>query len=126
MDRRQEPRVETDQEVNITLVGEHPATYVGRVINFSGRGMRLVLAQPLPRKAPIRVDWNDSLLLGEVCYNAQQGDHYAVGLTLDQALLGVAELSQLARAIGPLDEPVAEEPVTSQAAFADCAVENGI
>jgi hypothetical protein len=102
MDRRREPRIDTDELALITLLGDHSATYCARIVNFSGRGMRLVLDRPLPRNAPIRVDWKDCLLLGEVCYNAEQDGEYAVGLMLDQSINGVSELAQLAQAA--LDE----------------------
>ena len=84
MDRHCEPRRETDAWVEVTLLGDNPVTSIGRVVNRSGRGMRLILDHPLPRNAPIRVEWDETLIVGEVCYNAQQGDTYAIGLLLEQ------------------------------------------
>ncbi|MCW5978095.1 MAG: PilZ domain-containing protein [Bryobacteraceae bacterium] len=114
MDRRKEPRIEAGGRVTVTLLTGHPMSCAGQVVNFSGRGMRLVLEQPLPRNAPIRVDWNDSLLMGEVCYNAQQGDHYAVGVMLDQALLQASELMQLAEALGTAAAAATEPPTVHE------------
>ena len=69
------------------------------MVEISDRGMRLMLDRPLPVSAAVRVDYDDTLLLGEVCHATRQGESYAVGLALDQVLHELTRLSQLAEAL---------------------------
>jgi len=70
------------------------------VLDYSGRGMRLgVNAQLVPGSA-VRVEMDDQLILGEVCYcTPSRLGRYAVGLELEQALAHLDDLSSLTRAL---------------------------
>ena len=114
MERRQESRFETDQQVQVTLLGDNEVTLKARVVNTSRRGMRLILDRSLPLNAAVRIDGDDSILLGEVCYAGQQGAEYAVGLVLDQVLHELTDLTRLAEAIlGETLEPEKEPKPSS-------------
>jgi hypothetical protein len=108
MDRRSEHRFDSDKPVRVTLLGAEPRTFDGRVVNFSGRGMRLSVDEAVPPRGPVRVDWGDSILVGEICYVAEADGKYAVGLLLDRALKHLTELTHLAEAI--LDTQPASAP----------------
>ena len=99
MDRRREPRFETSKPVRVTLLGDDEVSLEGRMVEISGCGMRLMLEEPLPVSAAVRVDYNDTLLLGEVCHATRQGESYTVGLALDQVLYELTRLSKLAEAL---------------------------
>ena len=99
MDRRAEPRFSIDVSARVTLLAEPPVTVEGRIVNASGRGLRIEVGSPVPASIPVRVDVGDSVLLGETCYCAPEGGHYSVGLQLDQIL---AEVSELARHVDGL------------------------
>lgn len=98
MDRRREPRFETSTRVRVTLLGDDEVALDGRMVEISDCGMRLMLDRPLPVSAAVRVDYDDTLLLGEVCHATQQGEDYVVGLALDQVLHELTKLNQLAQA----------------------------
>jgi hypothetical protein len=85
MERRREPRFSAETPALVTLLGSEQERLEGRVVNASGRGLRLLL--------------NGYILLGEVCYSTPEGSEYAVGLALEQAL---AELTELARMVDSL------------------------
>lgn len=55
--------------------------------------MRLVMDQPVPVNAAIKVVCDDWLGLGEVCYCREERGHYVVGLQLDHALVGLEQLT---------------------------------
>ena len=99
MDRRREPRFETEHPVQVTLLDEEEVTLDGRMVNISGCGLRLILDRAVPLNTAVRVDCVDSILLGEVCYVEQQDDAYAVGVSLDQAVNDLAQLAQLKEAV---------------------------
>lgn len=99
MDRRQEPRFETDQPAMVTLLGEGRFTRPGVIKNVSGRGMRVELDAPLPLNAAVRVDARDMMLLGEVCYCEPDGQAYALGIMLEQVLYESPGLLPLVHAL---------------------------
>ncbi len=83
---------------------------------MSGRGARLVLETDLPLNAAVRVDLNDAVLLGEVCYRDREGDHFAVGLVFDQVLHKPPELLPLLRALQDSDRVPVASGVTNKPA----------
>ncbi len=109
MERRSEPRVEADQPVQVTVLGSEEGAFSGRIGNLSGRGMRLLLDRSVPLDAAVRVEWNDTLALGEVCYAKRHGDVWAVGLMLEHSLPQLAELDRLIHSILGEESP-SEQP----------------
>lgn len=97
MDLRSEPRFPTDEPVKVTVLGDSKVEIDGRIVNVSGRGMRLRINARVPVGAAIRVDVGGSVLLGEAAYCQADGDAYAAGLQLEQALTISEELSRLMR-----------------------------
>jgi hypothetical protein len=67
------------------------------VMDFSGRGMRLRTSFDIPAGTAVRIDIDNSLLLGEVCHCVQVDDHYEAGIKLDQVLSGLCDLEQINR-----------------------------
>ncbi len=99
MERRREERFETDRQAIVTVLDGDKTSIAGRVVNASGRGLRLLVDRPIPVNSPVRVDLDGQLLLGEVCYTAPEGADVAVGLSLDQVLHDVTEVAKLVDAI---------------------------
>jgi hypothetical protein len=52
--------------------------------------------------AAVKVEWSDTLLLGEVCYCRPEGKGFAIGLRLEHAVYNTSELARLAKRL--LDE----------------------
>jgi hypothetical protein len=98
-DRRTQPRLNLDQPVVVTMLGDNPFCLPGRVVNVSGRGMRIAIPSPLPDGAAVRVDWENSLVLGEVRYCAKEGSWYMLGIEMEHGLPDLASLARLAERI---------------------------
>ena len=94
MNKRREPRFETEQSVWITLFGEPDIQLPARVKNVSTRGIGLELQGPVAIGTALKFELDDSLLLGEVIYCREDGDSYYVGVELEQALCGLRDLAQ--------------------------------
>lgn len=119
MERRKEARFETRQAVALTWLGDTDVLLEATLVNLSGRGMRLRLDRPLPADAAVRIEIDDTLMLGEVCYCGPSDDGgFAVGVELEQVLRGVSEITAQMAALmesigGPAASPAAPsaEPV---------------
>jgi hypothetical protein len=101
MDQRREPRFEADQAVVVTILSEQPTRLAGRVRNASGRGLGLVVACQIDPGAAIRIEIDDSLVLGEAIYCRAEADGYFLGVELDQVLVGLTELGRRLSAFDP-------------------------
>lgn len=95
MERRREARIRTDKPVEVTVLGSNEPSSPAQAVEFSGHGLQIVLPQPVPVSAPVKVEGDDWLMLGEVCYCRQEGIHFVAGLKIDQTLENLQELSDL-------------------------------
>ena len=109
MERRAEVRIPAERAVEITVLGKMGFARTALAVEFSGRGMRLLLDRPVAPGAAVKVQGDDWLALGEVCYCRLEGGKYAVGLELDQALSGLHELAELHRSLMPENPSPARE-----------------
>jgi hypothetical protein len=107
MDLRSQLRLEADEPVHVTVLGECETKLLGRVTNYSAHGMGLVVNGCVSIGAPVKVEWSDTLLLGEVCYCQLAGEGFAIGVQLEHALYNTAELARLAKRL--LDDSPQEE-----------------
>jgi hypothetical protein len=96
MDLRSQPRLETNEPVHVTVLGECDTEFLGRITNISSRGIGLLADQPAPIGSAVKVEWGHTLLLGEVCHCRLEGAGYAIGLELEHALYHTDELARLA------------------------------
>jgi hypothetical protein len=97
---RREQRLPANTPVTITvlgILGEPNA--VGTVLDMSGSGLRLKLPIPIPCGAPVKLESDDMLMLGEVVRCEPQGQSYSVGLSLSHSLAALSELERLNRAL---------------------------
>ena len=95
MERRREARIRTDKPVELTVLGSAEASGPAQAIEFSGHGLQVVLHRPIPVNAAVKVEGDDWMMLGEVCYCRQEGIHFVAGLKIDQTLENLDELSRL-------------------------------
>jgi hypothetical protein len=97
MEKRGEPRFDVEQTVRLTTLGEESEQLTAQVVNISGTGMRLLVDRLMAPGLTIKVEWDEILLLGEVCYCQPDPEGYAIGLELEHALLHTRELARLAQ-----------------------------
>jgi PilZ domain-containing protein len=101
MDKRREPRFRTDQPVVVTVLTEPPTRLDARVTNASGRGLGLCAATPIPPGAPIRIEIDDAIVLGEAIYCRSDVEGHFIGVELDQVLVGLTELARTLAGFSP-------------------------
>jgi hypothetical protein len=94
MDQRREPRFEVDQAVDITILTEPAVRLPARVRDASGRGLGLILPQPVPPGVAVRIELADAIVLGEAIYCRDEQNGFFVGVELDQVLVGLTELGR--------------------------------
>ena len=95
MERRREARIRTDKPVELTVLGSEESSGPAQAIEFSGHGLQLVLHRPIPINAAVKVEGDDWMMLGEVCYCRPEGIHFVAGLKIDQTLDNLQELEEL-------------------------------
>jgi hypothetical protein len=94
MEQRREPRFRADQPVVVTVLNEPEIRLQARVKNASGRGLGLVTPIAVPPGSAIRIEMDDSMMLGEAIYCRSDCDGHFLGIELDQVLVGLTELSR--------------------------------
>lgn len=95
MERRREARIRADKPVELTVLGSADVSGPAQVIEFSGHGLQLVLHRAVPVNSAVKVEGDDWMMLGEICYCRQEGIHFVAGLKIDQTLENLDELSRL-------------------------------
>ena len=109
MDSCPQPPLETNEPVHVTVLGERETKFLGRITNFTGRAIELITDQPASLGSAVKLEWTDTLLLGEVCHCHPEGDGYAIGLELEHALYHTEELARLAAILLEEDKIEAEQ-----------------
>ncbi len=95
MERRSEPRFQLNQPARVTVLRDARPVLEGRLLNVSGRGMRIALPSPVPVGTPLKIEIGDALILAEVAYTTQDAGSLQAGLKIDQILSGLSELMRL-------------------------------
>jgi len=94
MEQRRDTRYEGSQAAWVTVYGEVDVRIPAKIRNISGRGVGLEVGEPVPTGSALKIEVSDSMLLGEAIYCRPEGDHYYVGIELDQALRSLMALSR--------------------------------
>jgi hypothetical protein len=94
MNQRRELRIETEQPVRVTIFGEPDIHLPACIKNVSARGVGLELYGPVAVGAPLKIELDDALLLGEVIYCRDDGASFYVGVELEHSLCGLRELAE--------------------------------
>jgi hypothetical protein len=94
VDRRSEQRLTADQLAQVTLLGASDSRFLARILDLSGRGMRLLVDRALSPGSLVKVEAEDVLILGEVCYSLASNPGFEVGLELQHSLIGLRELAR--------------------------------
>lgn len=71
----------------------------GRIVEISGRGVLVELGAQMPCGSPVRLEGDDSLMLGEVCRCEANGRRWRVALRIRHRLNELMTLERLNRAL---------------------------
>jgi len=100
--RRKESRLKPSirQPVILTVL-DAKRTYVmeAYLLDISSGGLRLRLPQPLPCGTPVKVDVNNTGMLGEVCRCEPEAGAYMVRVQASQTSSSLMKLERLERAL---------------------------
>lgn len=96
-ERRGEPRQIADIPVLVTVLGIEEQPIRGRIVDISGRGVLVEMISPVACGLPVRVEGEDSLMLGEVCRCEAQGKRFRVALQVRHRLNALRTLERLNR-----------------------------
>jgi hypothetical protein len=115
MERRREARIRTDTPVELTVLGSDETSGPAQAIEFSGHGLQLVIHRAIPVNAAVKVEGDDWMMLGEVCYCRAEGIHFVAGLRINQTLDNLQELAELNKnLLGAEQETERREPSTEE------------
>lgn len=114
MERRSEPRFKTCQLIPLTILGDSGLLLTAIAVEVSARGMRIVLDRPIPVGAAVKLESDDTLMLGEISYCRPESNGFVAGLRLDQVLRKSSQLETLNRALfGEERGPIVTSAVVS-------------
>ena len=94
MDQRREPRLVADQSVAVTVLGDQETRLTARVKNASGRGLAIEMPVKVAPGTALKIELDDSILLGEAVYCQSGPESHLIGVELDQVLCGLSELGK--------------------------------
>jgi hypothetical protein len=115
MEQRREPRFQADQPVMVTILSDPEVRMNALVKNASGRGLGLIVKTPVRPGAAIRIEIDDSMVLGEAIYCRMESEGHFVGVELDQVLVGLTELRRILEGFSPELPLEARPPVKMRA-----------
>ena len=109
MERRREKREQADEPVLVTILSDEQSSPIqARVLNISGKGLKISFPQPISIGLAIKIERPGELWLGEVIYVRQGAEGYQIGIEIDQALRYSQDLERLRDAVGSFQQvPVA-------------------
>ena len=90
--------------VHITILGDKPERLVGEVETCTGSGMKLRTPRPLPVGGALKIEWQNTLMLGEVRQCLEQEGQFSAGIEIAHALFNTEEIARLARRLLAEDE----------------------
>jgi hypothetical protein len=94
MEQRRAPRFSIDQAVAVTVLGPREQRHAGKVKNASARGLALEMPAPVPPGTALKIEFDDSVVLGEAVYCRRDPESHLIGVELDQILCGLTELGR--------------------------------
>src|SRR5258708_8215315 len=112
MERRREARIPSNQSVWLTVLGENEVRCRATTVDISGHGIKLMVAWKFPQDAAVKIEFDDELFLGEVCYCRPESGGFIMGIEIDQVLSGLRDLAHLRRRLlnDPADNDQASSP----------------
>ena len=102
MERRKEPRAPAEQSVFLVALsaeGTHQKPVVAQLIESSASGLRLILPSALAAGTPVRIEYANRLLLGEIVFCGPSGDGWTAGIRVQHVIADLASLEKLRKAI---------------------------
>jgi hypothetical protein len=101
-----------DQPVRLTLLGTSQHTINAQMVKLAGRCANVKIDRAVAHGTAVRIDLNDSLLLGEVSTCVSESDGFVAMIGIVEAIPSLSDLAKLvaavmneARAVAPQRKP---------------------
>jgi hypothetical protein len=101
-----------DQPARLTLLGASQHTLTAQMVKLAGRCASIRLDKAVPHGTAVRIDLNDSLLLGEVSKCVSESDGFVATIGIVEAIPSLSDLAKLVAAVMNEARPVAPERKT--------------
>jgi|SRR4051794_37161154 len=118
VERKMEIRYQPEQLVRLNVLGAVPQTFDARIVNLTGRRASLRVEKTIAAGAPIRIDLEDSMLLGEVTASVTDASGCLVDIEVLEAIPSLSDLARLVAAVMNEARSEVPEKTTSRAAGA--------
>ena len=113
MGQRGEKRLATTLvPVQVTVLGGLQVQTCGRILDVFHNRLRLGLTDFIPVGSVLRIEFEGSQIIGDVCYCDLQNTWYATGLFVKKILIGESELARLIADL--VQQPDTFQPVDGQ------------
>jgi hypothetical protein len=99
-DQRQTQRHQLGQPAIVTVLGSATEVLQGEIRNVSKGGTQLQLPRPIGIGSLVRIEYDNSLILGEVVYCIQEQAFWIAGIRIEHALSGLTALADAMRGVG--------------------------
>jgi hypothetical protein len=111
MERRREHRHPVEQEATLWVIGETETGQLAHIEELSGIGARLRTQIQIPLGAAVRVEWDESMYLGECvhCAGSEDGS-YVAGIHFEQVLECVGDIRRMMESL--MAERVEKKPAS--------------
>lgn len=96
MEQRREERVPIEQSVILTVLSDPERRVSAMIKNVSGRGLGIFSPERVASGAAVKIEFGDSIFLGEAMYCKAMEGAWFVGIELTEVLSGLAALSRMA------------------------------
>ena len=103
-----EIRYQPDQPVRVTILPSRHSIR-GEIVQMKNRAAILRFEEAVAYDTPIRLDFDDSLVLGEVIACVPEGTSFLVSLEVVEAIASVSDLARLVGAVMQDGRSVAPE-----------------
>jgi hypothetical protein len=99
-DQRQTQRHQLGQSAIVNVLGTASQALQGEIRNVSKGGTQLQLPRPIAIGSLLRIEYDNSLILGEVIYCAQEQSVWVAGIRIEHALSDLTALANAMRGVG--------------------------
>ena len=111
VERRKQTRIKFESNLTIEVLGDHPPTHLGSnkipglMVDVSTDGLRFLSPIDVPAGSAIRIDRDNEMILGEVCYNEPHSEgQFHLGILFRQVLANLRDLEPLLAALQSYEE----------------------
>jgi hypothetical protein len=91
MNRRSRTRFKTDLTVKVTCPELPDQNVRARLADLSVHGLSLILKDKLPVGSSVKVEWGETVFVGELIYCQPHGREFLAGLKVDDSVYETAK-----------------------------------